>query len=213
MEWVAFPFSSASWTQKLPEEGAAATAATARSFSPVWLCDPMDWSPPGSSVHELLQARILEWVAISFSRGSSLSRDQTWILYHWSSLPLYRFFTTEREVALRKDCCEVFMRMDVPLPQRRRKEGVPSLPDFLWQLLLVEFTRETAAKAEKWFAEFWTQYHKAEGRRVEIDPETIANYERSIHGSQCIIYTWIPDSEKLLISNWGICIYACVCGV
>ena len=34
-------------------------------------CDPMDCSPPGSSVHEILQVRILEWVAISFSRGSS----------------------------------------------------------------------------------------------------------------------------------------------
>ena len=34
------------------------------------LCDPMDWSPPGSSVHGILQARILEWVAIPFSRGS-----------------------------------------------------------------------------------------------------------------------------------------------
>ena len=35
------------------------------------LCDPMDGSPPGSSVHAILQARILEWVAISFSRGPS----------------------------------------------------------------------------------------------------------------------------------------------
>ena len=34
------------------------------------LCDPMDCSPPGSSVHGILQARILEWVAISYSRGS-----------------------------------------------------------------------------------------------------------------------------------------------
>ena len=41
------------------------------------LCDPMDCSPPGSSVHGILQARILEWVAISFSRGSSQARDQT----------------------------------------------------------------------------------------------------------------------------------------
>ena len=49
-------------------------------------------SPPGSSVHGIFQARILEWVAISFSRGSSWLRDQTgvscvscvgrWILYH-----------------------------------------------------------------------------------------------------------------------------------
>ena len=41
------------------------------------LCDPMDYSPPGSSVHGILQARILEWGAISFSRGSSQPRDGT----------------------------------------------------------------------------------------------------------------------------------------
>ena len=40
------------------------------------LCDPMDCSLPGSSIHGIFQARILEWVAISFSR-SSQSRDQT----------------------------------------------------------------------------------------------------------------------------------------
>ena len=40
------------------------------------LCDPMDYSPPGSSVRGILQARILEWVAISFSRGSSQPRDR-----------------------------------------------------------------------------------------------------------------------------------------
>ena len=41
------------------------------------LCDPMDCSPPGFSVHGILQARILEWVTISFSRGSSWPRDRT----------------------------------------------------------------------------------------------------------------------------------------
>ena len=39
------------------------------------LCNPMDCSQLGSSVHGILQARILEWVAISFSRGSSQPRD------------------------------------------------------------------------------------------------------------------------------------------
>ena len=43
------------------------------------LCDPMDCSLPGSSVHGILQARILEWVGIPFSRGSSQPRDQTWV--------------------------------------------------------------------------------------------------------------------------------------
>ena len=41
------------------------------------LCDPMDCGPPGSSLHGILQARILEWVAIPFSRGFSQVRDQT----------------------------------------------------------------------------------------------------------------------------------------
>ena len=55
------------------------------------LCNPMNCSPPGASVHGILQARILEWVAIPFSRWSSRSRDQTWpfcigrrVLYHLS---------------------------------------------------------------------------------------------------------------------------------
>ena len=54
------------------------------------LCDLMNYSPPGSSVHGILQARILEWGTISFFRGSSSPRDWThvscigrWILYHW----------------------------------------------------------------------------------------------------------------------------------
>ena len=45
------------------------------------LCDPMDLSPPGSSVRGILQARILQWVAKPFSRGSSPPRDWTWVSY------------------------------------------------------------------------------------------------------------------------------------
>ena len=43
------------------------------------LCDPMDYSLPGFSVYRIFQARVPEWVAISFSRGSSLPRDWTWV--------------------------------------------------------------------------------------------------------------------------------------
>ena len=53
-------------------------------------CDPMDCNPLGSSVHGISQARILEWVAIFFSRGYSPPRDQT----HISCLAS-RFFSTE----------------------------------------------------------------------------------------------------------------------
>ena len=42
-----------------------------KSLSRVRLCDPVDCSPLGSSVHGILQARVLEWVVIFFSRGSS----------------------------------------------------------------------------------------------------------------------------------------------
>ena len=52
------------------------------------LCDPMDCSPPGSSVHGILQARILEWVAMLSSRGSSPPRDQTQVSHIGG-----RFFT------------------------------------------------------------------------------------------------------------------------
>ena len=45
------------------------------------LCDPMDCSPPGSSLRRILWTGILEWVAIPFSRGSSQHRDQTQVSY------------------------------------------------------------------------------------------------------------------------------------
>ena len=57
---------------------AAAAAAAAESLqSCPTLSDPMDCSPPGSSVPGILQARVLEWVAMPSSRGSSQPRDQT----------------------------------------------------------------------------------------------------------------------------------------
>ena len=61
-----------------------------REFAPSCptLCDPMGCSPPSSSVHGILQARILEWVAIPFSRGSPQPRDRTQV-----SCIAGRFFT------------------------------------------------------------------------------------------------------------------------
>ena len=54
------------------------------------LFNPMDCSLPGSSVHGILQARILEWVAVPFSRGSSQPRDRTQVSHIAG-----RFFTTD----------------------------------------------------------------------------------------------------------------------
>ena len=55
--------------------GACVHMCVTRAQSCWVLCDPVDYSSPGSSVHVISQARILEWVAISFSRGSSLYLD------------------------------------------------------------------------------------------------------------------------------------------
>ena len=63
-------------------------------------CDPMDYSPPGSSVHRIIPVRILECITISFFRGFSLLRDWTCvscigrqILYHWATKgsPVYLY--------------------------------------------------------------------------------------------------------------------------
>ena len=105
LEWVAMPFSRGSsqprdwihcllcllhWQmhslqlshQGIPHSSFSSVQFSSVQFSSVaqsclTLCDPMDYSLPRSSVHGILQARILEWVAISFSRGSSRPRDQT----------------------------------------------------------------------------------------------------------------------------------------
>ena len=70
------------------------------------LCDPVDCSLPGSSVHGILQARVLEWVAISFSRESSWPRDLIWV-----SCTAGRFLTnwaTREATNKRGHCTEKF---------------------------------------------------------------------------------------------------------
>ena len=74
------------------------------------LCKSMDYSPPGSSIHGILQARILEWVAISSSCGFSGPTDWThvswifclgrWVLYHWATVPLNANFMAAETVNL-----------------------------------------------------------------------------------------------------------------
>ena len=78
--------------QEVPFNSYQPTTATMSLQLCMTFCNPIDCSPPGSSDHRILQARILEWVAISSSRGSSWPRGWThishvscigrWILYH-----------------------------------------------------------------------------------------------------------------------------------
>ena len=71
------------------------TAAAAAKSLQSWhtLCDPMDCSPPGSSLQGILQTRILEWVAMLSSKLSSWPRDRTHVSLHLPALA-GRFFTT-----------------------------------------------------------------------------------------------------------------------
>ena len=70
---------------------------TELNWSRVWLlCDPMEYSPPASSLHWIFKARILEWVLIPFSKGSSWPRDWTCVsciskqvLYHRTTWEVY----------------------------------------------------------------------------------------------------------------------------
>ena len=81
------------------------------------LCDPVDCSPPGSSVLEIFQARILEWVAISFSRGSSQPRDRTRV-----SCTAGKFFTdwiTKYQVINLASCFIIFKLVLSKFPKNR----------------------------------------------------------------------------------------------
>ena len=91
------------------------------------LWDPMDCSPPGFSVHGISQTRILEWVAIPFSRESSWPRDRTWV-----SCVGGGFFT----VWATREAPEYWSRWPIPSPG--------DLPD--WTLTLYTLKREFSGK-------------------------------------------------------------------
>ena len=77
LQWVAYPFSTGS-SGPCNQNGVSCIALSEVAQLCPTLCNPMDCSLPGSSVHGIFQARVLEWVAISFfSRESSQPRDQT----------------------------------------------------------------------------------------------------------------------------------------
>ena len=63
--------------QGLPSRSESVLCLVAQSCPT--LCDPVDCSPPGSSLHGILQARVLEWVVFPFFRVSSQARDQIWV--------------------------------------------------------------------------------------------------------------------------------------
>ena len=84
------------------------------------LCDPVDYSPPGSSVHAILWARILEWVVIPFSRGSSQPRDRTWV-----SCIVGRVFTVWAITCLTPKSLKQFLSLQ---SENSKQQSAPCLP-------------------------------------------------------------------------------------
>ena len=71
--WGCFPLAWTGWISL----GILVACEVAQSYPT--LCNPWTVAPPGSSIHGIFQARVLEWVAIYFSGGSSRPRDRTWV--------------------------------------------------------------------------------------------------------------------------------------
>ena len=77
---------SRTWLKQLSTHTDIRIRISAQSELMLTLCDPMDWGPPGSSVHGILQARVLEWVVMPSSRRSSQPRDRARGLLHYRQI-------------------------------------------------------------------------------------------------------------------------------
>ena len=96
------------------------------------LCDPVDCSPPGSSLHGILQARTLEWVSIFFSMGSSQPRDGTRV-FHISGRRFNLWATREALVKNRKKnskhipCSLCYMPVKAKVKHKKSKRNAEEL--------------------------------------------------------------------------------------
>ena len=90
------------------------------------LCDPMDCSPAGSSVHGIFQTRMLEWVAISFSRGSSQPRERTQVS-RIAGRGFNLWATTESQLKLTSEQISPIEMLMVGLKEREGKNPWDSM--------------------------------------------------------------------------------------
>ena len=94
------------------------------------LCDPIDCSPPGSSVHGISQVSILEWVAVSFSKGTSHPRNQTQVSYTAGG-----FFTDWTMKKTHSEDCLFVLFVALVVVQNILSLIIPPLFSFLFLLL------------------------------------------------------------------------------
>ena len=120
------------------------------------LCNPMDCSLPGFSIHGILQARILEWVTISFSRGSSWPRDQTQV----SRIAGRRFNLWATKEAPKASFDYLKMGIKSTLHFKWNKQDCHFLmthkaPGYLARLRLRNLNGHCTGVWERWFAQHW----------------------------------------------------------
>ena len=125
-----------------------------KSLSPVWLWDPADCSPPGSSVHGILWARILEWFAMPSSRGSSRPRDQAPAFC--SSCTEGGFFTTSATWEITRLHTSPLFWTSFPF---RSPQRISRVPGAIQQVSMSYL--------------FYTQYHPAVGLEVILPGATL----------------------------------------
>ena len=136
------------------------------------LCDPMNHSPPGSSVHGIFQAWILGWVAVSFSRGSSWPRDWTQV-----SHIVGRRFTilATREVHQKHRRVVVsFKRMSVEIFYR-------------WNLL-----------PRSQLANYTHSWRQEAAKKVQLENISGTKYKRQVTFKTCIIFFTLKFFKNLL---------------
>ena len=168
------------------------------SKSRLALCNPMDCNPPVSSIHGILQARILEWIAIPFSRGPSRHRDRTWVLPHYRQL-LYHL---SREVT--QLCPTLCDPMDCSLPG--------SSVHGIFQAMVLEWIAISFSRWSSWPRD-WTQVSRIVDRSFTTwatrEPHLEAQFASANPKFPFLPSPTHPPPWQLLISS--LYLWVCFC--
>ena len=128
------------------------------------LCDPMDCGLPGFSIHGILQARILEWVTISFSRGSSRPKDRTWV----SRIGGRRFnlWATRKDPVRELDpkCCNYFKIWRSQIKNIFKKRGLA-----IWKCMMTYGYIAEVILHCLWLIFIWYSSHYITNKIIEIN--------------------------------------------
>ena len=164
------------------------------------LWDPIDCSPPGSSVQGVIHARTLEWVAISFSKGSSQSRDWTHvscigrrILYHSATWEAY---TTTKRCYL--SCCPSTVKM-LKASHQQHSVIITILEEDLTGNSMTDRQTDWSVKRQKWRHQLGSYYNNLDKKATGNKPgekRPRYNMEVKIQGTRMITCVTEEKSQR-----------------